>query len=72
MNSTSDVVKLSVIALNWLASVKWLAFEIAKKHSIISRGTLSSNISNFLAKTVVLPVCLQSDVLQIYEKLNFH
>ena len=52
MNNTSEVVTLSVIAWNWVAPVKngWLLKWPKNKiyeNSIIARGILSSNISNF-------------------------
>ena len=52
MNNTSEVVTLSVIALNWKAPVqngwllKWPKNKIYE-NSINARGTLSSNINNF-------------------------
>ena len=52
MNNISEVVTLSVIALNWAAPVKnglllkWPKNKIYE-NSIIARGTLSSNINNF-------------------------
>ena len=54
MNNTSEVVTLSLIALNWVAPVKngwhlkWPKNKIYENSiSIIPRGTLSSNINNF-------------------------
>ena len=45
MNNTSEMVTLSVIALNWVApEKKWL--NKIYENDIIARGTLSSNISN--------------------------
>ena len=52
MSNSSEVVTLSVIALNWVAPVKngWLLKWPKNKideNFIIARGTLSSNINNF-------------------------
>ena len=63
MNNTSEVVTLSVIALNWVAPVKngWLLKWPKNKiyeNSILARGTLSSNINNFWPRMLFLIIIL--------------